>query len=278
MGLGSFARRVVPPKMRARLRRSPSIRWMLSKVYGGVVGIKHSMAPYTFYFDRERHPGMASDGIEESGEMASALDLIRKLGCKCSWEVGANVGAWTLLFAGARPPVERIVSFEPDAKNHQYLKMNVDRNGLAGIVDVRQMALSDHTGEAVFYGDPLTGCTGTLEPGHDFIAKHFGVQRVEIKVPLSTIDAEIAGGLPVPDIIKIDVEGHEFPLLRGAAELLSTAHPTIIMEVTREIDQVTELLRGHGYELFSVAAKARIQRAEFATLAVHHSNVRAAGL
>jgi hypothetical protein len=58
---------------------------------------------------------------------------------------------------------------------------------------------------------------------------------------------------PVPDILKIDVEGAEYEVLKGAHQLLSQVRPLILCEVSSEnADQIGKLLRSYGYELFDL--------------------------
>jgi FkbM family methyltransferase len=277
MGLGSIARTVIPPSMRARLRRSPTVRWMLGKVYAGVASVKHPLSPYTFYFDRARHPGMAACGVDECEDMAFAKKLIESIGAKTAWDVGANIGAWSLFLAGTKP-IERVFCFEPDPGNQRILNMNRLRNGIPDMINIRDVALSDHPGEATFYGDPLTGCTGSLEQSSDFIEKHYGAKRTEYQVTLSTIDTEIAAGLPPPDFMKMDVEGHELSALKGATRLLTEHRPAIQLEVSQNHEEVSTLFHAAGYIMFGVTTGKRIERAAFATAAVHQSMVAKSGL
>ena len=207
---------MLPDSVRGRLRFNPLVNWFLRRRYGGIRSVPHPHAPYSLYFDGMRNLGWAVAGRmdAEGTEMefvASHLDSHRR----CAWDVGANVGTWTLFLAGLPKPFEQILSFEPDATNRKLLELNISRNKLSG-AQIVPVALSDHSGIAVFNADPLTGSTGTLESGETFIAKHFSAQAVATEVKVETMDAVISQGFTPPDFMKIDVEGHRIESHSGS--------------------------------------------------------------
>jgi hypothetical protein len=84
-----------------------------------------------------------------------------------------------------------------------------------------------------------------------------------------------------PDLVKIDVEGHEFAVLRGMPGLLAEAPPVLLLEITRDHAAILALLQGAGYQLFAahtgaLRRVASAQELSFNTLALHPSRHQAA--
>jgi FkbM family methyltransferase len=267
--LDHWARSMIPQHMRARLRRSGAVNTLLAWRYGGPRHKRHPHAPYEFYFDGYRNIGWAAGDLAgmEGGEIHFVQDLLRQRPCRCAWDVGANVGFWSVFLAGIEPPIERIYAFEPDPTNLHWLRMNQGKNHLDRLV-IREVGLSDQAGEATFFADEVTGSTGSLEKEADFIGRQYGKARREITIGLSTIDQEVQSGAVPPDFMKIDVEGHELNVLMGARRTLADHKPMLILEVTRHHDEVGDLLTGLGYRLIDPHSGKPLQRPQFATAAI----------
>lgn len=262
-------RSIVPPGLRSRLRRSGLVNRLLRARYGGIRSAPHPFCDYELHFDGYRNLGWSAGGLEKAE--AEFFDYARKLMDQrrpaCVWDVGANVGLWSLFFAAYRPTIQTIACFEPDPINRKILQINVEKNGIKSI-QIRPEALSDKLGKLTFMADPMTGSTGTLEADNNFIGRHFNAKQTEIQVDVSTVDAIVAGGLPAPDFMKIDVEGHELPLFRGAIETLRRCKPAIIFEATRHQAEVGEILTGLGYTLYDVEKNEKISVPTFGTAAI----------
>ncbi|MDB5295150.1 MAG: hypothetical protein JWO31_1133 [Phycisphaerales bacterium] len=269
--IGQLVRSMVPPHARAYLRRSAVVRGALRLAYGGVRSKPYPHGPFTFWFDGGRDVGWAIADLAaaEAAEIGYVRRLLAAEPARCVWDVGANVGFWTLFFAGLQPPVVRTVAFEPDATNLRLLRMNLERNRLTDVVAVRDCALSDAAGEATFYADDVSGATGSLESGHAFVTKLFGQKTRPVAVPVSTIDAEVARLAAPPNFVKIDVEGHEAAVLRGAADTLDRYRPRLIVEVQPgNEEQVAEIFRAHRYRMFSPSTGAELARPAWNTVAL----------
>jgi FkbM family methyltransferase len=185
-----------------------------------------------------------------------------------TWDVGAHIGFHTLGFAVAVGPTGRVVSFEPNPSNRTRLQQNLERNpDLASRVEILPCALSNHDGEAAFVFSReidngassmsfLEGTTPHVDPGRSS-------QWERSVVALRTLDGIIREGTaPRPDLIKLDVEGAELLVLRGAAETLRTAPPAVIVEVhsARLVFELQQWLTSAGYDLrlLSESAPSRI--------------------
>lgn len=270
MKIGAMIRRVVPQHVRAVMRRSRLVRWGLRRMYGGVREVPHG--PYHLFFDGEKIVGWAIAGTAgwESDEVALVRDVLAANPPGCAWDVGANVGFYSLLFAAAGVP--RIICFEPDPANVEMLNRNVTTNGIGG-VDIRPVGLSSRSGTATFFADPMTGTTGTMRRDFDFIGDYYGGKRTETTITIASADELIAAGTPAPDFMKVDVEGHELDVFTGAERLLNERGPTILVEAAAGGEPVAHLLVSHGYRLMDVASRRWVDAAGFNTLAVHESKL-----
>lgn len=152
------------------------------------------------------------------------------------FDLGANVGFYTLLAARRVGPGGRVVAFEPLEGNVAYLRRHLRRNAVAN-VEVIQAAVADRPGTARF-APHRSNAMGRLSDSGD------------LEVPVVSLDALFeAGSLPRPDVLKIDIEGAELRALRGAERLLRTARPCILLATHGpELRQACcDLLRGLGY-------------------------------
>ena len=154
-------------------------------------------------------------------------------------DVGASYGAYTLaaLAAGAA----EVWAFEPEPSVCPDLERNLAANPeWEGKYSVFQMALSDAAGHIDM---------------HEYAA-HWPQQTLTGKYPAATLDsADMGSKRDRLDWLKIDVEGHELEVLRGAAETLRRFKPTIILEVhtfldATLLDRCIALLKGYGYDGF----------------------------
>lgn len=140
------------------------------------------------------------------------------------FDIGANVGYYSLLGARLVGPRGRVVALEPVVRNVAFLHRHVVLNR-AGNVTIVPAACSDRIALASFAsGDNYA--TGRLAGGP---GDENGV--VGTPVPTVTIDALVNALELLPDVIKIDVEGAELDVLRGACETFLRAKPTIYLSV-----------------------------------------------
>lgn len=133
------------------------------------------------------------------------------------YDIGANVGYFSLLAAVLTGPQGQVAAFEPLPRNVEFLKKHIFLNCLDNI-KVIEAAVSDHEGRAAF------------ELGASTAMGHIG-EVGELEVTLVSLDGMLSRGeLMPPDTIKIDVEGAEFEVLQGARDLLTQYHPTLFLD------------------------------------------------
>lgn len=167
---------------------------------------------------------------------ALALDLME--GTDAFLDVGANVGAFTLL-AARRHPTLAIHAFEPNPRVRSILDRNIALNEF-GNVTVTPLGVCDHVAtERLFI--PESDMSASLAP-------EWREAGEEAEIETTTLDAYTARHGIRHCVLKIDVEGVEEAALRGARRLLETDQPDIILEVVHKYsDALQDWLRSIGY-------------------------------
>ena len=141
-------------------------------------------------------------------------------GRKILWDVGALFGFFSLAFTLTESG-RKALAFEPNPDSCKNIKECLRLNRGAH-VEVFDMALG------------LAGEVVTFQSGFHFIAAAgLEVQPTDnvARIETASIDQLIARGFTPPDMIKIDVEGHEFDVLQGAKNLLLASKPLLSLEV-----------------------------------------------
>lgn len=179
-------------------------------------------------------------------------------------DVGANIGA-TALMAMRWMRQGHIICFEPGQQTFRNLQTNIDRNTNPGDnkITLENQAIGAEPGtlrfaETVFSAGSHVVTDAHMDPG----------KTGTVSVPVTTLDTYIAqAGLDKVDIVKVDVEGHEIPLLNGSANLLSqkdavwfvefnswtliahgNASPRDFLDAFRETGMNVYLVRGEKYQ------------------------------
>jgi FkbM family methyltransferase len=157
------------------------------------------------------------------------------------WDVGANVGLYTLPSARAVGPTGRVYAFEPMRRNFEFLRRHLAMNRLSN-VEIYEVAVDDKVGTLLmaegdspseFHADP---------------AGHWQVPAVSLD------DWLAASGSPSPDLVKIDVEGSDDAVLRGGARTFTAYRPPIYLALhgERQRRECAALLARWGYRVTSL--------------------------
>ena len=140
-------------------------------------------------------------------------------------DVGANNGLYSILATKTRPDAG-VVAFEPYAPARDVFLANLVLNGVEANVVVHDVALSDSTGKATLHvpdsSHGLLETSASLEP--DFQSAAQTVTVYKTRLDDITLDGRIA-------IMKIDVEGHEAAVMRGAVRRLEQDRPIVFAEM-----------------------------------------------
>jgi FkbM family methyltransferase len=136
------------------------------------------------------------------------------------YDIGAHAGFFSLLFGRLTGPSGRVYAFEPSRANFERLRANVQANRLIQI-EARHLAISDRCGETSFE-EGRTSLQGRLSAAG-------GAGRATVQA--TTIDALVREGATPPSLLKIDVEGAEGAVLRGAVCTLARYRPRLLLEI-----------------------------------------------
>ena len=172
------------------------------------------------------------------------------------YDVGAHVGIIALM-AARRVTRGRVYAFEPSPANYSLLERHIRINGYADRVVSARVLVGDRTEGAVpFVHRPDQFTANSLA---------YPIEGGETTMtPMMTIDQIIAGeSRPPPTHIKIDVEGFEGSVLRGATVTLRTfrpwvicaMHPTPLSLLGETAAEVVQFCRDHGYEAFNLSGE-----------------------
>jgi FkbM family methyltransferase len=138
------------------------------------------------------------------------------------YDLGANGGFLTLLAAKLVGPSGMVVAFEPTRDTARKLRAQLRLNRVNN-VRVIQSAVSDREGKSRFVED---GCYMSRLDGMD--SEYSGGTVVQVET--TSLD-NLAGSIPPPDFMKIDIEGAELHALRGAKQLIRAHRPVMLVEL-----------------------------------------------
>jgi FkbM family methyltransferase len=168
-------------------------------------------------------------GLHEFEEMSFALHIL----CPGDLfaDVGANVGSYTILASAAVGA--NVIAFEPSDEAFLWLSRNIELNRVSDRVEARREAVGATVGSVSF--------TSGLDT-----VNHIDVNGA-VSVPITTLDKVCNR---VPALIKIDVEGSEADVIRGASATMSNpAVRAVIMELNDSA--ATKLLESYGFACYS---------------------------
>lgn len=168
------------------------------------------------------------------------IDILKELDAyvpkdACICDIGANIGNHTLYWYTVRK-AKKIYAFEPVKKTFDILKRNIEINDCGGVLPYN-IGLSDEDGSA----EIMTFRADNLGATHIKKDKD-GLMR------LRTLDS-----YKIPekiDFIKIDVEGFEHYVLKGAKETIARCHPFVFIETYPDhFNEVHSQLKSYGYDI-----------------------------
>ena len=158
------------------------------------------------------------------------------------FDVGANVGFYTLLASELVGRSGRVVAFEPVERNLRFLRTHLALNRVRNVT-VIAAALWDRPGLAAFDTGPDTSQGRVTEKGAETVRT------------VTLDDLWRSGEIPAPDVVKMDIEGAELHALRGATQMLTQSSPVILLATHG--DEVRgrcfELLLSVGYRIRPIA-------------------------
>jgi FkbM family methyltransferase len=171
------------------------------------------------------------------------LAALATLDCRLAFDIGANVGLYTLLGAGLTQA--RVVAFEPEPSIAAALAWTIRLNRLSARAEA--VAVGAREGPAPLYISDTTDASNSLNPG-------FRHATGTIEVPVVTLDGYCRSAGQWPELLKIDTETTEPDVLRGGPELLGR-RPWILCEVLPggAGSEIEGILGPLGYRWFQIA-------------------------
>jgi FkbM family methyltransferase len=163
------------------------------------------------------------------------------------WDVGANIGLFSFAAAGLAGPHGHVYAFEPDLLLVKLLLRSARMNPKAASVDVISCGITSSLSLLRFNIAERSRASNYVE-GYGR-SQTGGVREVQTVMGIS-LDW-VAGQIPMPDVLKIDVEGAELEVFRGAEQLLRTKRPVIILELSPQYwEEISASLWALGYTIY----------------------------
>lgn len=160
-------------------------------------------------------------------------------------DVGANIGKYAIMVGRRLKNKGKVIAIEPMPENFEILKKNIKLNNLRNVIPVK-CALGNEEGEGFLYLETKG------KGAHSLLSNSPYVTQNKIKVKIRKLD-NVLKELKIEkvDLIKIDVEGFEAEVLKGARKTLKKYHPKIIFEAWNEnyLKRVKEILKPFNYKI-----------------------------
>lgn len=204
--------------------------------------IDHARTRYTSKFYFYANDYIIGASIKLYGEYTETeIDLLRNFinANSVVYDIGGNIGYHTVAFASMAKEVH---SWEPNDRNYLLLEKNTQE---LNNVKLYHCAVSNVVGEA-FISD-----YDTTKPGN-----YGECMMAEAGQPCKTVRIDDLD-LPLPDVIKIDVEGHELKVFQGMQNTISKSRPVIFYESMHGtgFDIIYDMLKTLGYTIYYYPAK-----------------------
>ncbi len=189
-------------------------------------------------------------GTHDERYAIGKLRRILKQGDVC-WDIGANIGFYTCLFASCIGNSGAVVAFEPAAQTCGYLRENVLLNQFSNVTVVNK-AIGDRKEQRLLYYSDAVLAEGTAS------LKYMKEPGSSESIELDTID-HLVPKLPLPNFIKIDVEGYQLEVLRGGEHYFKTDRPLVMAELrdvgemnSDTFEKIEQYLASLGYSLYEI--------------------------
>lgn len=239
-----------------------AIRSTLRRVYRKIVGKGRTVPVQMGWRTVEQGPlkgrsvyvpiqGSWGDDVVKDNYESEMLAALKKLasGGGALYDIGAHHGIYTvawLCLGGCS-----VEAFDPVTWHVDLIRQVAERNGVAKSVHLHTCALANYDGQGRLRLIEKDTSRAYLTQADDGVSELVSVHRLD--------DLVQQQGLSPPAVVKMDVEGAEFEVLKGAQEVLETYHPALLIEVhtLRAGLEITDWLGKRGYELEILGMKGR---------------------
>jgi FkbM family methyltransferase len=191
-------------------------------------------------------PGASSPSPET--EFWRAQDLTGQV----VWDVGAFEGLLTMYFART---AAQVIAWEPNPSSRHRLTENIELNRLSN-VRIRPVGVGRRAELLDLVMDPLMPGGASADPTIAAETRSSVANAPTTRIEIVTLDADrVQQRLPLPHVIKLDVEGMELEALLGAVQTLQEARPVLYLEMhgatledkTARARDILAFLRAQGY-------------------------------
>ena len=213
---------------------------MLSQVEIEVKCVSNGKYNVFYMADDEYIGPCIARGYEWDGWMRKDLEKYYKEGTEIL-DIGANIGYNSLMFSDYGP----VCAFEP--MFHKIVNLNTKNNKLKHEIKVYPIALSDKSKKVHMYIPNKVKTSGLRNYGGTSMYKTAGFDdQTKTEVECHKLDDMYTG---TPSIIKVDVEGHELEVLKGAENTIRKYMPTLLIEIFNfENSEVAKYIKTLGYD------------------------------
>jgi FkbM family methyltransferase len=205
------------------------------------------MSPEFTFYNLDEWGSGKNNGFSKLVELAKGKSVV--------FDIGAHIGICAL-------PISRVMkkggvcySFEPARANRRYLETHLKMNNVDNVIIVSCL-VGDKCDDSVEFFESST------DSGINSICQLKNKDSIYNKIVKEqvTLDSFVAKYCCIPGLIKIDVEGAEINVLRGAKSVLREYHPEIIISVHPNhleiqgysVDELTKEIRGLGYQIYNI--------------------------
>lgn len=201
------------------------------------------------------HFGYEHFGDEHNGCFRAWLELCR--GKKAVFDVGAHIGLYALSASRVVSPEGKVYAFEPASANQVYLRRHLAYNGIRNVEICPHLLGADFQESVEFFESRAVDAMNSVVLVKD------PRQYAKVAKRQTTLDAFCLERKTSPEVVKIDVEGSELNVLRGARDLLKrrravlilSVHPSRLEKMGQSSAQLMDFLREFGYAPYEASGR-----------------------
>jgi FkbM family methyltransferase len=186
-------------------------------------------------------------------------------------DIGANYGTHSVLFLSHEI---HALTFEPNSSCHTCFLEFCELNRLAP--NLQHIALGDHKSETVIKYPAYDTWLGSTDP---LVQEKLAREKVLVEevVEQKLLDEYLPEIANLDVLIKIDTEGSEAMILRGAENILATCSPKVIFECWKDGDRagIYAILNGHGFKIYELPWNEEVDSAQTGLL--YHNFLNSSG-
>jgi FkbM family methyltransferase len=175
-------------------------------------------------------------------------------------DVGAHMGKYTIIASKQVGANGKVIAIEAHPGNYEMLNHNIKLNGLTNVIPLNYAVYSKETKIKLFLPDEESGYTMHHSVMFNYLSSKYPLQGKDnekfIEVNANTLDNLLQkNGISQVNWIKIDVEGAEFEVLKGSANILSTSKDiNLLIEIhnpgdTNHYKQIIDFLKSYNFKI-----------------------------